>query len=148
MAAEDTRTNIEKMRAIVKAQEELLEAEAIAFFDLSAPLLAVVSTDGYFININEAWTESLDWTREELMGKAFLEFVHPKDREMTLDKIRASEKDEVVNFMNRFLHRDGSYVLLSWRSKVDVAKRVIFSSIDIEGAVQDLKDMNKRNEEN
>ena len=39
--------------------------------------------NGYFVELNAAWEESLGYSAEELRAAPFAELVHPDDRERT-----------------------------------------------------------------
>jgi len=54
------------------------------FIELSLNLLCIAGTDGYFKHVNPAWETSFGFTREELLSRPYLEFVHPEDREATI----------------------------------------------------------------
>ncbi|MGK2935071.1 MAG: PAS domain S-box protein [Gemmatimonadaceae bacterium] len=58
-----------------------------AFFDVAIDMLCLLGFDGYFRRLNPAWEKTLGFTREELMSRPFLEFVHLHDRERTLREI-------------------------------------------------------------
>src|SRR4051794_36539963 len=68
------------------------EAEAIAmaveagdnFFEVAIDMLCFLNFNGYFKRLNPAWERTLGFTREELMSRPFIDFVHPDDRERTL----------------------------------------------------------------
>ena len=53
-------------------------------FDIGRDLLCTADARGYFISLNAAWENVLGWSREELTGRPFIEFVHPDDVERTL----------------------------------------------------------------
>jgi PAS domain S-box-containing protein len=86
------------------------------FFDANADMLCTADSQGYFLEINQAWTRHLGWTLDELRSKRFLDWVHPEDREKTIAEatLLASQDLLRVSFENRYLHRDGSWVHLSW----------------------------------
>jgi PAS domain S-box-containing protein len=55
---------------------------------------------------------------EELENKRFLDFVHPEDLELTLAAMVAlREQKPILNFINRYRSKDGSYKVIEWRSQ-------------------------------
>lgn len=88
------------------------------FFTLSLDFLCISSADGYFKRVSPAVTDILGWTREEFLAQPYLSFVHPDDHPATIEEVRkqivAGEK--VLQFENRYRHKDGSWRVLSWRS--------------------------------
>jgi PAS domain S-box-containing protein len=84
------------------------------FFQLSFDLLCVCGSEGYFTNTNPAWKKVLGWTRAELRSKSWIELVHPLDVEASLGAHTGKSKD-VIEFENRYRHKNGSYRWLSWR---------------------------------
>lgn len=102
-------------------------------FQLSLDLLCVADLDGYFLEINPAWQRSLGWSIEELKSKPYIDFVHPEDRETTLeamDDLRAGE--DVTSFENRYQVKDGGYRWLRWSAHADIdAGRVYAAARDI-----------------
>lgn len=105
----------------------LQELEA-RFFDLSIDLLCFLDFSGYFKRLNPAWEQTLGFTREELMSKPFIEFVHPDDRERTLNQNRSVRGGgQARHFENRYLCKDGSYRWLLWNATPDSERNVIYS---------------------
>jgi PAS domain S-box-containing protein len=97
------------------------------FFDLSLDMLCILDFDGHFKRLNRAWETTLGFTREELMSKRFIEFVHLEDRERTLQqngKVRTGGQARF--FENRYMCKDGSYRWLLWNSTPDPARQVIY----------------------
>jgi PAS domain S-box-containing protein len=94
------------------------EAERDRAFAMSPDILVVANSSGRFTDANQAVTHVLGWTPDQFMARPFLEFVHPEDRERTAAEyaLQLSEGKVVVQFENRYLHRDGSWRVLSWRS--------------------------------
>lgn len=102
-------------------------------FRLSAGLLATASKEGYFLELNPAWTATLGWSLEELKSKPFLEFVHPDDRDATgLKLVEQFDGEMVQQFENRYRCVDGSFRWLSWTSYADTSDdpstQVIYAS--------------------
>ena len=98
------------------------------FFDLSIDMLCFLDFSGYFKRLNPAWERTLGFTREELMSRPFIEFVHPDDRERTLNQNREVRGGgRALGFENRYLCKDGSYKWFLWNAAPDAAERVIYS---------------------
>ncbi len=80
-------------------------------------LVCIAAQDGYFIDVNPAWTATLGWSEAELKSRPFSTFVHPDDIESTQAAFELlSHGDPVLRFENRYACRDGSYRWLSWVS--------------------------------
>jgi PAS domain S-box-containing protein len=106
---------------------QLLELEN-RFFDLSIDLLCFLDFNGYFKRLNPAWERTLGFTRAELMSKPFIEFVHPDDRERTLNQNREVRSGgHALFFENRYMCKDGSYRWFLWNAAPDTGQRVIYS---------------------
>lgn len=110
-----------------KIVEERL-AEVNNLFNLSAEMIGVADFDGYFKLLNPAWTRTLGWELDELIGKRFIEYVHPDDRKHIPDVQRMLSKGDVINDVeNRYLCKDGSYRWLSWNSSAVKEKKMIYA---------------------
>lgn len=99
------------------------------FFELSRDLMCIVSTDGYFKLINPAFTDLLGYSKEELMSKPFVEFVHPDDRPMTNGEMEIiiDTDSSTKNFENRYITKSGEEVTLQWVSTPFNEEGVIFA---------------------
>jgi PAS domain S-box-containing protein len=87
------------------------------FFDLSLDLLCVAGVDGYFRRLNPSFERVLGWTRDELLARPFLDFVHPEDVPATVAEVdKLSRGIPTVHFENRYLCKDGTYKRLAWTS--------------------------------
>lgn len=87
------------------------------FFAVNLDLLCIADAEGNFIKVNRAWEGILGYAPEELRGRRFLEFVHPEDLKKTLNAMEQLEKEEdVLNFVNRYRSKDGTYRFIEWRS--------------------------------
>jgi diguanylate cyclase (GGDEF)-like protein/PAS domain S-box-containing protein len=91
------------------------------WFEMSNDMLVEASLDGYFTRLSVRWEQCLGWTREELMSRPFREFIHPDDLDATLPVANSLDErpDEVVNFENRYMAKDGSWRWLLWSARSD-----------------------------
>ncbi|HKO90201.1 MAG TPA: PAS domain S-box protein [Polyangiaceae bacterium] len=95
-------------------------------FSHALDLMCVAGVDGYFKELNAAWTDALGWSLEELTASPFIDFVHTEDVEATLDAARKLAGGVTVTvFRNRYRHRNGSYRWLSWNCVFDADARQI-----------------------
>ena len=102
----------EKQKGFLDSNDELEK-----FFELNLDLLCIADLKGKFIKINKAWEEVLGYSTNELENSKFFEFIHPEDMESTLNVLLRLEKQEqVLNFVNRYKCKDGSYKYIEWRS--------------------------------
>jgi PAS domain S-box-containing protein len=98
-----------------------------SFFAVSSDLFCFLDFGGYFRRLNPAWERTLGFTREELMSRRFIEFVHPDDRERTVAQNGAVRGgDNALGFENRYLCKDGSYRWLLWNSSPVDSAGVIY----------------------
>jgi PAS domain S-box-containing protein len=106
-------------RRKMAAEESLRKKseELDQFFNVSLDLLCIANTDGYFLRLNPVCEMILGYSREELMSKPFLDFVHPDDVKGTRKAISdlASQK-RIRSFENRYRCKDGTYRWLEWSS--------------------------------
>lgn len=109
------------------------QAQIDRLFALSLDLLCIASGDGFFRRVNPAFERTLGYSREELLSRSFVEFVHPDDRaatEAAVEQLTAGEP--VVDFRNRYRAKDGSFRWLQWRSTpVDEAGLVYAVARDV-----------------
>ena len=98
--------------------EDVDGSDFAQFFMQSRDLMCVAGLDdGYFKRLNPAWTTSLGWSIEKLLGEPIIDFVHPDDRENTIVAIgKFSETGVALNHENRCRHSDGSYQWLKWNA--------------------------------
>ena len=99
------------------------EKEREQYFNLfqnSRDLMVIADPKGTFKRTNPACSETLGYTETELVSRPFLEFVHPDDRQRTVDEMeRQLKRGFSFDFENRYLCRNGSVTWLSWRAIYD-----------------------------
>jgi PAS domain S-box-containing protein len=98
------------------------------FFALSIDMLCVAHFNGYFKQLSPAWEQTLGFTREELQATPLFDFVHPDDRERTIEQNRIVRAGgQARRFENRYRCKDGSYRWLLWNATADIEREVIYS---------------------
>jgi PAS domain S-box-containing protein len=98
------------------------------FFELSIDIMMISDLQGIIRRVNPAWTRILGYSSEEILGRKFVDFVHPDDMESTLEEAsKIREGENVYGFENRYRCRDGSYKLLEWNSILHSATGLIYS---------------------
>jgi PAS domain S-box-containing protein len=85
-------------------------------FEFASELIIVANADGTFRNVNPAWKEVLGWERADLIGRPFIDFVHPDDKEATLAEFArvSSGAGRTITFENRYRTKGGTYRRLEW----------------------------------
>ncbi|GGR38163.1 PAS domain S-box protein [Deinococcus ruber] len=85
--------------------------------DLSLDLITTIDAQGRFLTVNAACQRLLGHTPEALIGRPYLDFVHPDDHARSLEGAALlSTVQELTTFQNRYLRRDGSVIWLDWTS--------------------------------
>lgn len=102
--------------------------ELLPFFELTPDLVCIAGKDGYFRKINQSVIDKLGYSKEELFSRAISSFVHPDDREITqLERLKMIEGQPLINFQNRYIHKNGTIIWLDWTSIYFADKEVVFA---------------------
>jgi diguanylate cyclase (GGDEF)-like protein/PAS domain S-box-containing protein len=111
----------------IVARRARADERARRFFDLSHDMLCTAGMDGYFIELNQSWTENLGYSLDELRAVPFVERVHPEDRERTEAEAAALfDGVETLSFENRYRAKDGSWHWLRWSSQLSPDESLIY----------------------
>jgi PAS domain S-box-containing protein len=82
---------------------------------LSTDVMLVARFDGTITAVNPAWTRLFGWREDEMLGRNYVDFVHPDDHGRTLAEAdKLSRGIATLRFENRYRRKDGSYQWLSW----------------------------------
>lgn len=83
--------------------------------DSSIDIICTIDADSQFVEVGAASLHIWGYAPEELIGKKFIEFVHPDDRARTLlvgkDIVRGKP---TKNFQNRYIKKDGQIIHMTW----------------------------------
>ncbi len=93
-----------------------LETQIARCVNASVDLIATADLNGRLISVNPAWERLLGHSAEEICSHAFIDFVHPEDREATMTETAVLGEGirDTVGFRNRYRAADGSYRLVEW----------------------------------
>lgn len=86
--------------------------------DQSLDLICTINKEGRFLEVSRASVMILGYTPEELIGRKYIDLVHPDDVEST-HKISSfiRKGNEEKGFTNRYVKKDGKIVQLIWSVK-------------------------------
>jgi PAS domain S-box-containing protein len=92
--------------------------ELAQFFHLARDLFCVSGFDGYFKLVNSSWERVLGYSREELMSRPFMDFIHPDDIDDAIDGMSAlAAGEDVIEFESRLIGADGSVRRFEWNTR-------------------------------
>lgn len=116
-----------------KTSLPLSQIDANRLYTLSIDMLGVANFEGYFTHLNPAWQAALGYPLDELISHPYLHFIHPDDRAATVAEAqKIAEGATTLLFKNRYLHKDGHYIWLSWNATPYVKESIMyFSARDI-----------------
>jgi PAS domain S-box-containing protein len=110
----------------------------VSLFELS-PDLMCLGIDGYFRLVNPAFERTLGHRMEDFLSRPMLDFVHPDDVERTRAAFMVLARgDELRQFENRCICRDGSVRWLQWncRPQPDANGLIAAAARDITDSVR------------
>ncbi|MGE0442060.1 MAG: PAS domain S-box protein [Gemmatimonadales bacterium] len=100
--------------ALKRAEAALHESEIRyrTLFDAISETIYLLSNEGLFLAINQAFESTTGWSREEWLGRPFWELIHPDDRSTALDMFSRAVRGDVDLPMDlRVLSKDGSEII-------------------------------------
>lgn len=119
---------LKRTKAELSAKTEELDR----IFTLSLDLLCIADMEARFIRLNPAWESALGYSLDKLEGRNFVELVHPDDVDSTLKAVaELSSGKQVIDFVNRYRCRDGSYRWIEWRSTPYKGKLIYAAARDV-----------------
>lgn len=95
------------------------------YLDLLLDMLCVVDDTGRFVYVSASAEQILGYTPAELIGQRMQDYIWPDDVAETLAKAKAvMQGHSLVHFENRYRHKQGHAVYLSWSAKRSEQERV------------------------
>ena len=92
-------------------------------WNITQDLMLVAEFSGVITAVNPTATRLLGWTEDEIVGRNFLDLVHPDDQDATRAEVARLESGATTfAFENRYRTRDGDYRLLDWTAVPDAGR--------------------------
>jgi PAS domain S-box-containing protein len=113
----------------VRKKAEKEREQFFNFFKLSPDIMVIADPNGAFKAVNPTTTALLGYSEGELLSKPFIDFIHPDDKQSTLDEMASQIKiGSSLNFENRYKRKNGSYILLSWCSYFNKKEGITYAT--------------------
>jgi len=106
--------------------ESALHAKQL-IMDHSQDVICTVDEAGRFITVNAACEQLWGYRPDELVGRQYIDLVHPEDRPKTA-KAEADLKvaGKVADFVNRYVRKDGALVDVLWSATWSERNKTFF----------------------
>jgi PAS domain S-box-containing protein len=116
----------EAVREGQRKLEAALETNQL-IVDNSQDVICTVDDEGRFVTMNGASQSLWGYSPEELIGRRYMELVHPDDHVLT-EKAAADilVTGKVFDFVNRYIRKDGSIVSVLWSASWSASKKMLF----------------------
>lgn len=109
-------------------KKELLLTNFEFYFNQSMDIVCLATTAGYYKEINPAFINILGYSKEELLSRSILSFIHPDDIEKSNEVLGTlSQGVSCSNFENRLVKKNGEIVYIEWTASVDISKEIIYA---------------------
>ena len=111
-------TEREKVKKALDLSNEMQQQATMQYsatFDLAPIGIAMVATDGRFLETNPRWGEIIGYSKEEMGLKTFQEITHPDDLDKDLEFVRQMLAGERQHYTmeKRYFHKNGNIVWIS-----------------------------------
>jgi PAS domain S-box-containing protein len=143
-------TERKRTEKALRQQEEVIRRrseELENFFNNSLDLLCIADKEGRFVRLNSEWEKLLGYPLDELIGRKYLELVHPDDVAATAQTMQNLAQGEPIDFFeNRYLHKNGQWLWIEWKS-ISVGEKVYAAARDVtqrRQSEEQLRELNHR----
>ncbi len=99
----------------IKTQNALKESEEQfrLFYEKSPLGYQSLDIDGNIFEVNPAWLDLLGYTKEEVIGKNFADFLSPSNKDLFKERFpHFKEKGSVRNIPFEFVRKDGKHIIV------------------------------------
>ena len=105
---------LRELTATLEQRVQAAIAERDRAWNNTQDLLLVLDTSGTLKASNPAWRTLLGWDPSEIIGRPYLDFIHPEDHERGRQALVGSTEHAIPQFDTRILAKDGTYRHIAW----------------------------------
>ncbi len=126
----DQNFQIEKFQISIEERLPLLHGSGKRFpkiMEQSLDIICTLDEKGIFQDMSSASYRILGYHPQELIGRKYLEFMDPEDKETSAINELAIRAGQEKNYLtNSFVHKDGNLVPIIWSAKWDEDENLMF----------------------
>jgi PAS domain S-box-containing protein len=105
------------------------ERQLRLFFEQSADIMGIAGHDTNIIYVNPAFLNTLGYRNDEIIGRSYVDLVHPDDISHSLEAVAALGEGKNLDALeNRFRARDGNYRRILWNVSSDLRSKLIYAA--------------------
>lgn len=120
--SKDITSEVLSQQVLISAKEEMQK-----IMDTSLDIICTLDEEGYFLSVNKACKQIWGYLPKDIIGTKYLELVYKEDIKSTEDSAESVlSGQKVVNFENRYIHKNGTIVPMLWSSNWDEKDRVYY----------------------
>jgi PAS domain S-box-containing protein len=109
----------QELAATIKASDPIME--------YSLDVICPIDEEGKFIQLSPACEKMWGYKPQELIGRRYMELVHPEDWEKTIQIAQSiMAGDPVRDFENRYTRKDASVVSVMWSAHWSQTEKIMF----------------------
>ncbi|RWX77069.1 PAS domain S-box protein [Neorhizobium lilium] len=117
---QESRAKLEELNRTLEHRVAERTAERDRMWRLSTDIMLVADFGAAIVAVNPAWKTIFGWEEDDLLGRSFMDLIHPEDVAATLAEVeKLSEGVTTFSFENRYRAKDGSYRTISWTAVPD-----------------------------
>jgi len=108
-------------------------------------LISIIDFNFKFEYINEnSLQKLLGYTSKEIIGRSYLDFVHQKDKDRTIESLTTDFRTGMSTIELRFKHKEGNWIWFECRGQTFTNKEGEFNTLIISRDISDRKSAEKR----
>mgnify|MGYP001031691765 CR=1 FL=1 len=137
----------QKLEATIATElnRKKIEIELAQIFNFTPDMICVAGFDGYLKRINSAGLALLGYSLEEMRSRPIKSFIHEEDRLLTIEKqIGLYNGENLRNFENRYLTKEGKIVWLSWTATSVLEHGIVYAVAKNITEEKKLRELNRQ----